>query len=332
MPTVVDVPEKDNQIAVVDEVSIRDRIHIIRGQQVMLDFDLAEIYGYTTKAFNQQVKRNSERFPDDFMFKLTADEIDELSRSQNVTSSWGGTRYLPNAFTEQGVYMLMTVLKGELAVTQSIALIRIFNEMKEYIANNKPLIGDKALQQLALQTVKNSNDIAEIKEEMVKVSDLPEIIRSFGFAKAESEYLILNGETVEANLAYKQIYNRAKKTIYIIDNYIGLRTLHLFRDITSTVKVTIFSDNLGFGLTKAEYKDFHTEYPNISVTFKETAGMFHDRFIIIDYGTSDEKIYHCGASSKDAGKRVTTISELSERAGYQPLISNLLSNPPLKLK
>ena len=107
-----------NDVAILDDNSIRSKIHIIRGQQVMLDFDLAEIYGYTTKAFNQQVKNNIERFDDDFRFQLNDNEIGNL-RSKFLTSSWGGKRYKPYAFTEQGIYMLMTVLKGDLAVTQS---------------------------------------------------------------------------------------------------------------------------------------------------------------------------------------------------------------------
>ena len=116
-------------VAVIDEGVLRGKIHEIRGQKVMLDFELAEIYGYTTKAFNQQVQRNVEKFDDDFRFQLTSDEWVNL-RSQIVTSSWGGSRYRPYAFTEQGVYMLMTVLKGELATRQSKALIRPFGELQ----------------------------------------------------------------------------------------------------------------------------------------------------------------------------------------------------------
>ena len=106
--------KKDNTIIVLNTKTIKDRIYEIRNQKVMLDFDLAEIYGYTTKAFNQQVKNNIDKFDNDFMFKLTQKEIDNL-RSKFLTSSWGGSRYAPYAFTEQGIYMLMTVLKGDLA-------------------------------------------------------------------------------------------------------------------------------------------------------------------------------------------------------------------------
>ena len=117
----------ENKISILEENSIRSKIHVIRGQQVMLDFDLAEIYGYSTKAFNQQVKNNIERFDDDFRFQLSNTEL-EILRSKILTSSWGGSRYAPYAFTEQGIYMLMTVLKGDLAVTQSKMLIRTFKE------------------------------------------------------------------------------------------------------------------------------------------------------------------------------------------------------------
>lgn len=123
----------------------------------MLDFELAEIYGYTTKAFNQQVKNNEERFDADFRFKLTREEVENL-RSKKLTSSWGGSRYLPYAFTEQGIYMLMTVLKGDLAIQQSKALIRTFKRMKDYIIENQGLIGEREYLQLSMQVTQNVLD------------------------------------------------------------------------------------------------------------------------------------------------------------------------------
>ena len=128
-------PEAGSEIAIVDERTIHDKIYIVRGVKVMLDFELAEIYGYTTKAFNQQVRNNISKFDEDFRFQLTREEYQNL-RSKILTSSWGGTRYLPWAFTESGIYMLMTVLKGDLATRQSKALIRIFRAMKDYIVEN----------------------------------------------------------------------------------------------------------------------------------------------------------------------------------------------------
>lgn len=326
--------EVSTEIAIINEESIRDKIYVIKGQQVMLDFELAEIYGYETKAFNQQVKRNIEKFDNDFMFQLTQEEFDNL-RSQNVTSSWGGTRYAPYAFTEQEIYMLMTVLKGKIATVQSKSLIRIFKKMKDYIAENQPLIGDKSLQVLSLQTMQNSNDIAELKtiiaEDMVKKTDLPEIIRSFGFSAAKCEYLILNGETVEAEIAYRDIYSQAKESIFIIDNYIDIKTLYLLNDINSNINITIFSDNVGNRLRLSNYNTFIAEYSSINIGFITTNHSVHDRYIILDFEKATEQIYHCGASSKDAGNKVTTISKLSDNIMFHSFINNLKANPALIL-
>ena len=127
------------EIAIVDERTIRDKIYEVRGVKVMLDFELAELYGYETKNFNRQVKTNAAKFEgDEFMFQLTRTEIEELSRCKNFTSIQtkgvkGGRAYLPYAFTEQGIYMLMTVLRGELATRQSRALVKAFKSMKDYI-------------------------------------------------------------------------------------------------------------------------------------------------------------------------------------------------------
>ena len=134
----------------------------------MLDFDLAKIYGYTTKAFNQQVKNNHVRFDADFTFKLTRDEWKNL-KSGIAPVDWGGSRYLPNAFTEQGIYMLMTILKGELATRQSKALIRTFKKMKDYILGNQSLIGQREIMQLSLQTSANTTEIGRIRMDLGSV-------------------------------------------------------------------------------------------------------------------------------------------------------------------
>lgn len=165
------------EIVVINEDTIKNKIYCIRNQKIMLDFDLAEIYGYETRAFNQQVKRNYEKFDDDFMFQLTDEEVYKLSRSQNVTLNKGTGRgsnikYNPYAFTEQGIYMLMTVLRGELAVKQSKALIRMFKQMKDFIIENQDFIGSKELVQLAIQTSQNIKDIEEIKSQMATKEDL----------------------------------------------------------------------------------------------------------------------------------------------------------------
>ena len=163
--------EKNKEIVVIDETTIKSKIYYLRNQKVMLDFELAEIYGYTTTRFNEQVKNNAEKFDDDFMFQLTKSEFENLI-SKKSTSSWGGRRKPPYAFTEQGIYMLMTVLRGELAVKQSKALIRMFKQMKDFIIENQDLISPKDLVQIAVQTNQNTKDIAEIKSQMATKEDL----------------------------------------------------------------------------------------------------------------------------------------------------------------
>lgn len=160
-----------NGLVVLDEKSIRDKIYVIRGREVMIDSDLAKIYGYTTKRFNEQVQRNIGKFEDDFMFQLNEMEFINL-RSQNATSNRGGRTYLPYAFTEQGIYMLMTVLKGDKATIQSKALIRIFKKMKDYIIeNNNYLVSYDDILKLSLQTNENTKGIKEIRKEMKIIND-----------------------------------------------------------------------------------------------------------------------------------------------------------------
>jgi len=325
---------------------IRPLIHIVRGQQVMLDADLAALYGYSTKQFNRQVKNNSEKFDADFMFQLTAEEATNL-RCKNCTSSWGGSRYLPHAFSEQGVYMLMTVLKGELATRQRKAIVRTFKQMKDYIVNNQNLLGERELVQLSLQTADNVRQISDLKGSLARIDDkvagivdvlgsvvtkseLANVMLDFGNPIVRRGWLILNGQPVESDVAYAQIYAQAKHTIFVVDNYIGLKTLVLLKDFVGTVAVTIFTDNRGKGLHKAEYDDFCAEYGVVSL--KKAGDIFHDRYIVLDYGLKTEQIFHCGASSKDGGNRVMTIETVSDCAVYHPLFDRLMRNAILNLK
>ena len=321
----------ESEIVIHNENDLRSKIYTIRGMRVMLDFDLAETYGYSVKAFNQQVKNNIEKFDEDFRFQLTWEECNTILKSKILTSSWGGIRKLPYAFTEQGIYMLMTVLRGDLAIKQSKILIRLFKTMKDFIIERENLIGSDEVARLAIQTSQNTKDIAEIKENTVTRAEFSKFIQNISTTEIKKDFLFLNGKSVEADLAYQQIYAEAKETIFVIDNYIGLKTLVLLKTAKKDVKITIFSDNIRHGLHKKELDDFTKEYPQISVSFKKTNGILHDRYIILDFGTENEKIYHCGASSKDAGNKVCSISSTADHDMYKPLIENLLSNPELVL-
>ncbi len=341
--------EKEKQeIILINEETIQSKIYIIRGQKVMLDFELAEIYGYTTTKFNQQVKNNNEKFDEDFMFQLTKEEFDNLI-SKNLTSSWGGRRKLPKVFTEQGIYMLMTVLKGELATRQSKALIRTFKQMKDYIIENQDLIGEREYLQLSMQISQNihttmelRSDLNDVEDQMADVmdrlsnvvtrSELSEVMKEFGEPNIKRGYLVLNGNPFKADVVYDEIYRQAKKTIFIVDNYIGLKTLEKLINVQDGVDVSIFSDNLVKGLRQNTYLDFCKEYPNLNIQLFRSGGIFHDRYIILDYGTDYEKIFLCGASSKDAGGRITSILEDPDRRKYDSMIKDLLKNKQLVLK
>ena len=315
-------------------------IYTIRGKQVMLDYDLAVIYGYEVKRLNEQVKRNIGRFPDDFMFQLTKDEV-EVVKSQYATSpdsnfyagQEGGRRKPPYAFTEQGIYMLATVLKGEVAEQQSIFIMRAFREMRHYIQQNyqfvtknelKMLTDDLAqnVKQVEMRQDETDTQIAAIHESINKINE------NFVLDTELKNFVIYKGQKFEADKAYIDIYQKAKKSIYVVDDYVSIKTLHLLSHKKSGVDVILFTEN-GFGrsrdhLTSSEIADFNREYPTIQIKPNPDC---HDRFIVIDYRTRNEKVFHCGASSKDAGKKVCAINAIENTALVHPIIDMLLLNP-----
>lgn len=321
---------KTEELALITENDLWSKIYIVRGVQVMLDFDLAAIYGYETRYFNRQVSNNLNRFDEDFRFQLTREEFANLM-CKNFTSSWGGTRKLPYAFTEEGIYMLMTVLNGDLAVSQSKKLIKLFKKMKNFIIQNQNVLSGAELLKLSIQTLSNTEDIKQIKQQMVTHDELSVVMKNFTDPSIKKDYLFYNGQTVEADIAYAEIYSLAKKTIHIVDNYISLKTLALLKSVKKNVKVTIFSDNTGRYLHQTEYDDFMKEYPNVNIILKTTEGIYHDRYIFIDHKMSKEVIFHCGGSSKDGGKRITSISQVEDAVLYQNVVSSLERNPALQL-
>lgn len=331
------------EIIKIDASSLGAKIYEIRGEKVMLDFDLAEIYGYTTSAFNRQVKNNIEKFDDDFMFQLTPDELALCLRSQNVTLNSAGNRrgehfkYLPYAFTEQGIYMLMTVLHGELAIKQSKALIRTFRAMKDYIVENHSMIDYKSNLQLAMELSKNATAIDTVKTEVNKIdeqiqdlnakmndvvlkSELSPILLDFSKATRRQEFLLLEGELAKADEALIDIYAQAEHSIIIVDNYIDIKTLRHLQKVQPDIAVTIFSDNLGRYLSAEDYRDFRKEFPDIKIDFRQNGKHIHDRFIILDFDTERERVFHCGASMKDAGSKLTPTQTLAYFPAYDKIL------------
>ena len=340
----------DTNLAIVDERALEGKIHMVRGVKVMLDFDLAEIYGYSTKAFNQQVKRNQDKFEDiDFMFQLTEAEW-EILRSQFVTSSWGGTRHLPYAFTEQGVYMLMTVLKGDLATRQSKALIRLFKHMKDQLIENRQMVELSEFSKVLDRITADEGRILEVErnvsiigkevsglvkqaEDLVSRSEIAQIIGALTTKEGRIGYYVGEDELLSADFVYSSIYHRATEYLWIIDNYVSKKTLVPLATVAEGVEITIFTPNRGNLLHQSDVDDFLAEHPGVRLEFRNPNRRFHDRFIIMDRSTDNEHCYFCGPSSKDAGKGVAAIVELPEndRASFYSLLVGLEASPVLEL-
>ena len=267
---------------------IQSRIHTIRGVQVMLDEDLALLYGVETKVLNQAVKRNSERFPEEFMFQITDDEFNRL-KSQIVTSNQrGGRRYLPYAFTEQGIAMLSAVLRSETAVKMSIRIMSAFVAMRRFIASNAGVF--QRLDTLEIKQLETDKKINHVLNAM----ESKEIQLKQG--------IFFDGQIFDAYQFVSNLFRSAEESIVIIDNYIDDSVLTHLSKRKKDVKVILFTKNTSRSLA-LDVKKFNKQYPAIEIKeFKNS----HDRFIIIDNTT----VYHFGASLKDIGKKWFAFSKM----------------------
>jgi hypothetical protein len=330
----------NTELMTIDDIC--NRVYVIRGQQVMLDYDLAEFYGYEVKALNQQVKRNIDRFPEDFMFQLKKEEVPkEFSKSQIVTLNEKGDKRgtnikkMPYAFTEQGIYMLATVLKGQLAEQQSIFIMRAFREMRHYIKQNQQFVTPSELRLVTAKVSEISVQVAGIVDWKNKSEDrfdniqrsIDALSENFVLEKDFKNFVIYKGQKFEADAAYIDIYQQAKKSIYVVDNYVNTKTLQLLSQKQEGVEIVLFTEN-GHGkkgfLSTAVVNDFLQEYPPLRI--KPNADC-HDRLIVLDYGEPTEQAYHCGASSKDAGKKLCAINIIIETSMIHPVIDKLLLAP-----
>ena len=283
---------------------IKSLIYVVRGQQVMMDSDLAMLYQVDTKVFNQAVSRNIKRFPENFRFQLTKEEFDAL-RSQVATSNGrGGRRYRPYMFTEQGIAMLSGVLRSDVAIQVSIRIMNTFVEMRRFIANNALLfekVSDIELKQLEYQ---KSTD-----EKFDKVFKYIE-------DHAESEQKIFfDGQIYDAFSLITSIIQKAQKEIILIDSYVDIDTLNILAKKNAGVDVKIYT-YASAQLTNRDAANFNAQYPTLTV--KKTQ-VFHDRFIILDGNTA----YHIGASIKDAGNKCFGISLINDSGLVAELLKRL---------
>ena len=287
----------EEKTTVLNEIAfdIKDKIYIIRGVQVMLDFDLAEIYGYETGNFNRQVKNNSERFVgNDFMFQLTREELADLVRCRNFISpnesffkgQSGGTRYLPHAFTEQGIYMLMTVLRGQKAIKQSRALIRLFKAMRDYLTDNAMVF--QRLDRIELKQLEADEKFGQIFKQLEQ-------------PKPDNAVIFFKGQMWDATSCIEDIIGEAKQSIILIDNYVDRNTLDMLSRKRPGTGISIYTTKRNCDLSEKEINDFKSQYGPLSITYTDE---FHDRFLILDR----KELYHIGSSIKDAGKKAFAIT------------------------
>lgn len=313
---------KKNEIAKVESASIQplenieNLIHVIRGKQVMLDVDLARLYGVETKRLNEQVKRNIERFPEDFMFQLTREEAEssrsqfatlnedgELSRSQFATLNGRGhnIKHLPYAFTENGVAMLSTVLRSQQAININIQIMRAFNTMRHFIATNAQVFQRlEVIEHTQLSLVAHQEELAA--HQTSTDQKLEEVFHRLDEGAATpKEAIFFEGQFFEARVLLEQIIKTAKKRVIIIDGYIDAATFEMLDVRAKGVTADIYSDS--------EYKTLRDSH-NASkgkqpVNTHKWSKSSHDRWVIID-----DTLYHCGHSVKDLGKKLSAIMKM----------------------
>jgi len=308
----------ENEISILEENSIRSKIHIIRGQQVMLDRDLAALYGVETKRLNEQVKRNIERFPKQFCFQLTRDELENLKIQNSVKSQFatspditnnmfsgqeGGTRKLPFVFTEQGIAMLSAVLKSETAIKASIQIISVFVKMRHFLTANAQLF-----QRLDFIEKHQIESDVHQKETDKKVDELFSLMDKYNIK--ETQGIFFQGQIFDAYAKFESFLATAKKEIILIDNYVDLSILQRLAKKKKGVNVTIYTEPKT-KLTAQDIQTFNAQYPTLTVNHTTKT---HDRFLIIDNAT----IYHIGASLKDLGKKCFGFSILD--SSFIPMI------------
>ena len=284
---------EDKNLVIVDNREIQNMIYTIRGKQVMVDSDLATLYQVTTKRLNEQVRRNKNRFPSEFMFRLTAEEYEYL-RSHFATSSednaHGGRRYMPYVFTEQGIAMLSAVLKSDIAVEVSVKIMNSFVEMRRFLISNQELFS--RLDRIEIKQLETDRKFEEVFNYMAANTEIKQII-------------FYDGQIYDAFSFIVGLIEKAKKTIILIDNYVDVNTLNILCKKSQGVDIVIVTAGKG-NLSAKDITKFNAQYPKLSV---KTTKDFHDRFLILD----KTEVYHIGASIKDAGKKSFGITKIEDK-------------------
>jgi len=293
----------ENTLIHIDETVITNLIYTIRGKQVMIDSDLASLYQVTTKRLNEQVSRNKNRFTAEFMFRLTKEEYENL-RSQFVTSSeentHGGRRYMPYAFTEQGIAMLSAVLKSDIAVDVSIKIMDTFVRMRNFFISNEDMFS--RLDRVELKQLETDKKLEEVFNYIANNTEV-------------KQKIFFDGQIYDAFSFIADLIGKAQSKLILIDNYVDVNTLNILCKKKSAVDVLIATAGKG-SLTTKDINKFNTQYPSLRI---KTTTDFHDRFLIID----DKEGYFIGASIKDAGKKSFAITKIEDGKMVWDLINKV---------
>ena len=295
---------EDINLVIVDNKEIQSMIYTFRGRQVMLDSDLAMLYQVETKYLNRQRNRNAERFPEDFCFQLSKEEY-EILRCQNVTSKnengSGGRRYLPYVFTEQGIAMLSSVLKSEVAAKASINIMRAFVEMRKFLISNNEMFA--RLDRVELKQLETDKKLEEVFDYIATTKEV-------------KQKIFFNGQIYDAFSLMVELVEKAGTELILIDNYVDINTLNILSKKKDGVNVLIVTSGNG-NLTEKDIAKFNSQYPKLTVKISKD---FHDRFLIIDR----KEVYHIGASIKDAGKKSFGITKLEVEELTKSLLAKVL--------
>ena len=295
---------EDINLVIVDNKEIQSMIYTFRGRQVMLDSDLAMLYQVETKYLNRQRNRNAERFPEDFCFQLSKEEY-EILRCQNVTSKKengsGGRRYLPYVFTEQGIAMLSSVLKSEVAAKASINIMRAFVEMRKFLISNNEMFA--RLDRVELKQLETDKKLEEVFDYIATTKEV-------------KQKIFFNGQIYDAFSLMVELVEKAGTELILIDNYVDINTLNILSKKKDGVNVLIVTSGNG-NLTEKDIAKFNSQYPKLTVKISKD---FHDRFLIIDR----KEVYHIGASIKDAGKKSFGITKLEVEELTKSLLAKVL--------
>ena len=281
---------------------IRNLIYTIRGKQVMLDSDVAMLYHYETKNVNKAMKRNIERFPEDFCFQLTDDEFENLrfqfgTLNKKVNNGKVTRKYLPYVYTEQGISMLAGVLKNDIAIQVSISIIRAFIEMRKFISSNAQVF--ERLTNIEYKLLDYDKKFDEVFNQLQNEDNI-------------KQKIFFEGQIYDAYSLVIDIIKRAKNKIVIIDNYIDDSILKMLVKKNKNVEVMILTSTKS-NISNLDIQKFNKEYPTLKIT---RSNKFHDRFIVID----NKELYHCGASIKDMGKKCFGINKVEDISGIKQII------------